>query len=153
MKGKSKAKKPPGIRALRSGAGSVFYEWKTAQDSAKLTKEAKMRQDQAALNAALESLLLHARSIREFFRSSGYPTDILARDFLGSPVRVRMPYIRRNKARLDRRIVHLTYSRSRMATLWDVDRIMREIDDSMNRFIGRLEKVHPSIVRDRFSAL
>lgn len=153
MAKKPNARRHRGLRALRSGAGAVFYEWKTAQDSANLAIEAKKKNDQASLNAALESLLLHARSIREFFRASGRDNDILAKDFLGAAVRVRMPYLRRNRTRLDRRIAHLTYSRSRMASLWDVDRIMIEIDDSMNRFVRRLESVHRSIARDIFTAL
>ena len=64
-----------------------------------LAVEGKNKNDQAILNAALESLLLHARSIREFFSASGRDNDILAIRFppLGSAVKVRMPYLRRNK--------------------------------------------------------
>lgn len=104
------------------------------------------------LNASLESLIIHARNIRDFFNSTGRENDVLAIDFLGRNLRIRMPYIRKNKKRLDRRIAHLSYSRSRMSPKWDVAKIISEMNDSINRFIKKLKVQHPSIDKDVFNA-
>ena len=80
-----------GRTALSSAAGALFYEWKTAKDDYALINIAREDRNQALMNAALESFLIHARNIRDFFRVSGRDNDILVSDFLGNKPRVRMP--------------------------------------------------------------
>ena len=151
-KQRKKIRQRRGDRALRSAAGDLFYEWKTAQNTVELIYYAKKDRDQVRLNAALESLLIHARNIRDFFNAQGRTNDILAIDFLDRNIRVRMTYLRRNKKRLDRAIAHLSYSRSRIKKNWDVRLIVSEIDDSMRRFINRLKLKHPLISEDVFDS-
>jgi hypothetical protein len=95
------------------------------------------------VNVTLETFLLHARNLRDFFATSGKSDDVLASDFLGRPLRVRMPLVRsaRLRRRLNKRISHLSYSRSRLGRAWDVRSLLAEIDDAMGVFLSRLSTV------------
>jgi hypothetical protein len=98
---------------------------------------------------ALESFCIHARNIRDFFATSGRAKrdDVLAADFLGRPMRVRLTHLRsvavRN--RLNKRIAHLSYARARLGRLWNIQRIKAEIDTAMHQFEARLRVVDPSL--------
>lgn len=129
-----------GRRALESAARDLHYEWAQAHISAEFAKLARKKRNQKLENTAVESFLIHARAIGEFFGKKGRPNDVLARDYLGHSPRVRLPYTRKNKKRIDRRIAHLSYSRPRMSPDWPLDLMIEEIDRAMRLFVGRLKK-------------
>lgn len=110
---------------------------------------ARAASDFIAVNIALEAFLIHARNIRDFFRPKGRHNDVLARDFLSPPPRVRLSRLRnrRLKQRLDRAIAHLTFSRSRLGRRWRVQALLSEIDTAMAAFIARLETEKPVLAR------
>ena len=92
--------------------------------------------------------IYHARNIRDFLAWSNNPNDVVASDFVGRLVRVRMPLLRSSKVRerLNRRIAHLSYSRLRLGREWDVPLLITEIDSAMGAFLRRLEQVQPALV-------
>jgi len=67
---------------------------------------------------------------------------VLARDFLWSEPKVRLTLLRSNpiRKRLNRRIAHLSYSRSRLKRAWDVRRLLNEINSAMIQFVSLLAR-------------
>ena len=125
--------------ALRSAAKAVHYEWLMAHVAMGQMAQAKRVGDKALENSTLESFLIHARNIRDFFRFfCSDNDDVLARDYLGRTPRVKMPYIRKNRRRLNKRIAHLSYSRPRLSRGWQTGRMLKEIDGAMMTFQSRL---------------
>src|SRR6266571_4199982 len=88
-----------GRKALASVADDLNYEWKMANVAARALAQAQGMNDVWAQNLALESFLVHARIIRDFFAASGSTDDVLARDFLGSDPKVRLTLLRSNPIR------------------------------------------------------
>ena len=74
---------------------------------------------------------------------------VIGADFVGRPVRVRMPLLRSPKVRdrLNRRIAHLSYSRSRLGRNWNVPVILAEIEVAMEAFLDRLARVQPLLMK------
>ncbi len=108
---------------------------------------AKRLGDQVGTNMALECFLLHARNIRAFFDAEGRENDVLSRDFLGRPIRVAMPTLRSSQMqdRLNRRVAHLSYSRSYLGKSFPVEKLMGEINAAMARFEERLRSRDPDL--------
>ena len=131
-----------GRKALASVADDLNYEWKMANVAARALAQAQGMNDVWAQNLALESFLVHARIIRDFFAASGSTDDVLARDFLGSDPKVRLTLLRSNpiRKRLNRRIAHLSFSRSRLKRAWDVRRLLNEINSAMIHFLSLLAR-------------
>jgi hypothetical protein len=141
----TKTRKPRptrGRKALASAADDLNYEWKMARVSARALARANATADVWAKNIALESFLVHARVIRDFYATSASDNDVLAVDFLGSSPRVRLPLLRSRaiRTRLNRRIAHLSFSRSRLKRAWDVRTLLNEINDAMSVFVALLAK-------------
>jgi hypothetical protein len=141
----TKTRKPRrrrGPKALASAADDLNYEWKMARVSAQALERAYVANDVWAKNIALESFLVHARVIRDFYAASASDNDVLAIDFLGSSPRVRLPLLRSRaiRTRLNRRIAHLSFSRSRLKRAWDVSTLLNEINAAMTAFVALLAK-------------
>jgi hypothetical protein len=137
-----KARRKRGRQALASAADDLNYEWKMARVSARALERAYTANDLWAKNIALEAFLVHARVIRDFFASSASDNDVLAIDFLGSRPKVRLSLLRSPaiRTRLNRRIAHLSFSRSRLKRAWDVRTLLNEINDAMTTFVALLAK-------------
>jgi hypothetical protein len=94
---------------------------------------------------ALEAFLIHARNIRDFFATPKRPKpdDVLAADFLGRPIRVRLTRLRSPamRRRLNKQVAHLSYARSRLSKSWPVGQLMSEINAAMQQFERRLRKI------------
>ena len=136
-----------GTAWLKSAADDVGYEWWMARESAVRLGVAIEAGDQVNVNMALECFLLHARNIRDFFGAHGKPDDVLSRDFLGRPMRVRMSLLRSRglRDRLNRRVAHLSFSRSRLKRDFPVGDLLIEIDAAMTQFEQRLRAQDPML--------
>jgi hypothetical protein len=98
-------------------------------------------------NMCLEAFLLHARNLRECFRNDSHqPDDILLSDYVTRMPRIAMPYLRRNRRRLNRRLAHASYSRQRLTPRWDTKVILSEILAALKAFLIRLDKDSPKQV-------
>jgi len=104
------------------------------------------------MDVCLENFLLHARNLRNFFAAAGKHDDVLAADFLGRPMRVRLPLLRSQgiRKRLNKSLAHLSYSRSRFRARWPGDRLYTEINQAMNRFAARLRVKRPEVAKGIF---
>ena len=105
-----------GRRALlTAGQDDLAYELDMARQSPlRWLDSAKARGEQVLVNLFLEAFLLHARSIEGGTVLAWSNNDVIAADFLGRPVRVRMPLLRSSKVRdrLNRRILpDMSYSK------------------------------------------
>lgn len=130
---------------LESVIKDVEYEWWMARESAKRTGAEGA---QVCVNMALESFLIHARAIRDFFKSKGgQPDDIRAHDFLCKHMSVHMPLLQNRElgSRIDKRIAHLSYSRSHLERNFPVAELLREINAAMMKFEQRLQAVDPDL--------
>lgn len=134
---------------MASAARALVYEWDMLNHGADALATPTIKRNTLAQNIALESFLLHARIIRDFFKSKGRDNDVLARDFLTPVPRVKMPLLRSRSidARLNRRLTHLSYSRNRLKRGWDVTRLLNEANGAMNKLVDRLEKEQPKVAK------
>lgn len=96
-------------------------------------------------SALIESFLIHARVLRDFFcRRRHKPDDVIASDFVSGwtqPPASDYSYISAQKDRLDKALAHLTTTRVRYDSegkQWDVVTIMREIKPMIERFLAEL---------------
>ena len=127
---------------MASAANDLNYEWKMANVAAMALAQAQGANDVWAQNLTLESFLVHARIIRDFFAASGSADDVRVRDFLGFDPKVRLTLLRSHpiRKRLNRRIAHLSYSRSRLKRAWDVRGLLNEINSAMIDFVSLLAR-------------
>jgi hypothetical protein len=96
-------------------------------------------------SAFVESFLLHARVLRDFFcRERLKPDDVIASDFVAEwarPPASDYSYITAQKDRLDKALAHLTTTRVRYDSegkLWDVVTMRREMEPMIGRFLAKL---------------
>ena len=93
----------------------------------------------------VESFLIHARVLRDFFcRERHKADDVIARVFISGwtqPPVSDYSYISAQKERLDKALAHLTTSRVKddsEGKQWDVVTIRREIEPMIDRFLAEL---------------
>ena len=103
--------------------------------------------DQFNHNLLLEGFLLHARVLRDFLRPDPpRDDDVLARHFFNNPAEWEQkesdlcPYLHDDKARINKKLAHLTYSRLTAAEGWDDATIHREINDAWDQFWSLLPR-------------
>ncbi len=96
-------------------------------------------------SVVLESFLVHARVLHDFFcQSRRWEDDIVASDFVGTwakPSESDYGYLNAQKERLDKALAHLTTTRVKYDTdgkVWDVATIRREIEGMIQRFFSEL---------------
>ena len=108
-------------------------------------RRSTLASNQVSVNAALEVMLIHARNLLEFFTVGGRSNDIKMRDFLAFPPRIALPYLRKNRKRINRKLAHPSYSNSRMSSSWSFREIESEIDSAMQSFLDRLKRDEPRL--------
>lgn len=93
----------------------------------------------------LESFLIHARVLRDFFcRRRQRTDDVVAADFVNGwvpPSPLDFPYVHANKIRLDKALAHLTTTRveyENEGKYWKVHEIFDEIEKMIIRFLDQL---------------
>jgi hypothetical protein len=100
-------------------------------------------------SALLESFLLHARSLRDFFYSDRktFKDDVLAGDFFDDPDHWRKvrpllgPHLSVSRGRLNKALAHLSYERIELSEadrLWDVKTIDTELEVVKDAFLAAL---------------
>jgi len=112
-------------RCKRSfGARSIAYEFGMLWVLANLQSPATALHPDVVRVAMLESLLLHLRGLREFFRSdSGDADTVLAADFGPSVLPPWENIIEREGPRLNKLMSHVSYSRRGLPRNWDFSEI------------------------------
>jgi hypothetical protein len=143
---------------MKKAALLIMYEWRqfywadsiVNPDSRRAVQTRPMI-DKVAQDAALETFLLHARVLRDFFSNSrprprNADTDILAEDFFNTPGEWTKPTLKyltetRSKERLDRALAHLSYDRISYAETgkgWRTSLIADELIAAWAEFLGTL---------------
>jgi hypothetical protein len=149
-------------RDLPSGIGAVGYEvdqmtWAAGQLRT-LPPTTLSVAESAAQNAALESVLIHARSLIEFMLDKPKRSDDMRPDDFyrvgRSPRRGADP-VQRRAQRVAQTLVHLSWDRVRdEAAEWNHRRTVRTIFEQLNAFADHLSggveqgKVDGAVVRD-----
>ena len=123
---------------LKAVAQDLGYEWWMAVESVNRIEALRESSDDWANNAALECFLLHARILRDFFRASSDPDDVIAQDFLGSPITVEMSTLQSDTVNkwLNKKVVHLSHSRPSLPRGWNTRHLLEEIDNAMQAFVA-----------------
>ncbi len=100
--------------------------------------------DPTTRNLLLESLLLHARVLRDFFVCDPRRDDVSARHFFDDPsmweeiANNLCPYLRQNKKRMDKMLSPLTYSRLNEPKKWEMSTISNELIQAWQKFSSAL---------------
>ena len=103
-------------------------------------------QEGRAASALVESFLLHARVLRDFFCRSPRPKpdDVIAADFVSGwvpPADSSYPYLASQKTRLDKALAHLSIARMQYVgdnKTWDLPAIRGELDGIIEQFLQAL---------------
>ncbi len=103
---------------LRAASEHLFYEWWMLQFTADQLLSGNHR-DARLLNALLEALVIHYRSLLDFFYPGEHPRpdDMIAHDYFDEPkqweqVRLEPPTtLTAERTRAHKEIAHLTYAR------------------------------------------
>lgn len=108
---------------LKKAASHVMYEWRMLQKISLLLSSGALT-GSALHDAAMESVVVHVRCLREFFdpNRTPKPDDVMPCDFLNeqswTPPAVS---VRLNAAKTDadKRLAHITYARTEAPVSWD----------------------------------
>ena len=131
----------------REVAPRVAYEVWMIREARRLHREAS---DRPMKNSLLESFLLHARNLHDFFSRSRadlkgqHATDVIAEDFFDDVAqwkRPTMPFLDEHRQRIHRSIAHLTYHRvayEKNKRIWKLDTILMEIDGVWTAFVENI---------------
>jgi hypothetical protein len=141
----------------QAAARFVEYELAMVRDTAEMLRTVPISDaNRVTRNVALESLLIHARSLADFFlgdRPPGRRDDILAIDYFDNATtwtqqRARlMPYISVERDRLNRAVAHLSYDRIQHKAAgadpsWDISRIVNDVEGGWQAFVRAIDAVH-----------
>ena len=133
-----------GEQAPKTGARVISYEFGMFRSSLRLWEAGQEESSSPfLLNVAIETTLLHARNLLDFFSLGGFKDDVKARDFMSPQPRIALSYLRRNRKRVNKKLAHPSYSRSRMNSSWDRRQIESELDGAMRAFLERLQDEAP----------
>jgi len=90
-------------------------------------------------NMAIESFLLHVRSISDFLcpPSNLKDDDVIASDFVGS-WRCPPPLPENDRLRINKRLAHVSYSRGALPAEWSVDLILERVSTPYSLFLNAL---------------
>jgi len=111
-------------------------------------------QDLTVMRAFLESALVHARNLLDFFTCDPNASDdILAAHFVpasdGKPWKPSgLRHLTSRRVDINKALSHRTYARSLKKPRWDFPRMRVEIDDAYAQFLRLL----PDATRDRWQA-
>lgn len=94
------------------------------------------------LNATLESVLLHARNLLDFFCREPWKDDIRAFHFLPKQDALwkssKLAYLSSIRNDINKHLSHLTYKRVAKKAEWDLVRISKEIEEAFKEFLAIL---------------
>ncbi len=133
---------------LKETAPRIVYEIKMLRDTSfSLRTSSLVRSNTLLRRVFLESTLLHARSLLEFFTKqrcdkgvSKY--DVLAQDYSNGWLPAQPPeYLLENRQRLNRMLAHLSYKRNQLIRTnrrWDIPKISAEIEGLWSDFYSHL---------------
>ena len=131
---------PKAKEAARTVAYSIDqFKW----ISDKVLVEYK-RADRNTRNMLMEGFLLHARALRDFFRCSpeGQRDDVYAVDYLDELSEWNgadfCKHLQKNRQRINKKLVHLTYTGPSMEGKWDHAVIHEEVMTAWSRFWAKL---------------
>jgi hypothetical protein len=99
----------------------------------------------ALSNATLEAFLLHARNLRAFLHGTEKPDDILAIDWLATPIAFPMPVFDQWFPAIHKLLAHASYSRGKFDQDWPHDAIHDELAANWRRFLDQVAVDNPGL--------
>jgi hypothetical protein len=100
--------------------------------------------------ATVESLLVHARSLMDFFcPAEGYESDsrrqdrIFASDFCATWTPKRWESFKADWNAISEEIMHLTYRRPEIGSNWPYQELLRKVNVQLSRFLENEDRLHP----------
>ena len=135
-------------RATKDAAAKVLYEWEMFEWCGQ--EAAKKHAHRGMKNSLLESFLIHARVLYDFFVTPATRDDISAQHFFDDPntwansTQNLCPYLRSERIRLQGMVPHLTYRRLDYERAgqkeWDVSAVTKDISQAWQQFLSALPK-------------
>jgi len=105
-------------------------------------------------NILLETFLLHARVLRDFFVQNPKGDDVSASHFYDDPniwisiTSNHCTYLQNNRTRLNKYLAHLTYDRINEDKNWQTDIIFKEVCTAWELFHSMLNKDQQALFKD-----
>jgi len=116
---------------------TVNYEIQRLQgyhDRIQALVNTKDDRDQEAINAFTEAFLIHYRNLLDFLDSRGGDDDIKASDFAPEFKSTLSP--EKYRDRINKRLAHLSRSRSKYSKEWEFTTMLVEIRDAWGEYIA-----------------
>jgi len=135
-----------GELALKGGARVISYEYWMLKEALRYWQKdcaGQPTRSASRCNMAIEAALIHARNLLAFFSAGGHKDDVKATDFITPVPRIALPYLRRNKKRMNKKLAHPSYAGKRMGASWNGKLIEEELDSAFRVFLARLEAMAP----------
>jgi len=131
--------------------GPIWYSYWQMKNSHILINNSNLSTININLkNAVIESGLLHARILIEFFTDNPKADDCSVKHFfqdkqdrLSEVKNTLSEYLKNLKIPLNKRLAHITKQRisiTQEEKSWDIPRVTSEIEETMSAFINRLDK-------------
>ena len=134
-----KPRKRPSSSKRSFGARSVAYEFWMLWILATFKVPEDALPPEFTRGAMLESLLLHFRGLREFFKSKSSDADtVLAADFAPRVPPAWKNIVEREGPRLNKLLSHVSYSRRDLLRNWDHPKIARIVRERFVAFLGAI---------------
>lgn len=129
----------------RQGAIEQFlYEFRMFLVAIDACQDHAVQKNLALNNVVLESALIHARNLLDFFCGKESPKDnVIAGHYVRNPdgtpwTSSRLTFLSSCKADINKALSHLTYSRVKSKPTWQLTQIRQEIKDAYAEFTALL---------------
>jgi len=130
----------PSAIELQGAPKQFLYELRMFLVATDALQDAAVRSNPRMNNVILESALMHARNLLDFFcGKESEKDDIVASHFVRNPdgtpwTSSKLAFLSSCKTDINKALSHLTYKRVEFKPTWQITRIRREIEDAYADF-------------------
>lgn len=130
----------PSAIELQGATKQFLYEFKMFLVAIDACQSHAVQKNLTLNNVMLESALIHARNLLDFFCGKESPKDnVIAGHYVRNPdgtpwVSSKLTFLSSCKADINKALSHLTYSRVKFKPTWRITEIRQEIEDAYAEF-------------------
>lgn len=150
----AKAAYSPSSNELQGVPDLFLYELRMFRVATDALQDPSAQSNPALKNVILESALIHARNLHDFFSGMNSPKDdIIVGHFVknsdGTPWKSsKLAFIKSCKNDINKALSHLTYTRVKFKPVWNINRIRQYIEEAYAEFLALL----PATERSKWQA-
>lgn len=138
------AKYRPSAIELQGAPDPFLYELRMFRIATDALADPSVQSNPALKNVIIESVLIHARNLHDFFSGNESSNDdMIAGHFVRKPNGTawkssKLTFIASCKGDINKALSHLTYTRVKFKPAWDIDRIRQDVEKAYVEFLAFL---------------